>query len=190
MPPRASIGFTLGVCGVSFSQITDRSALRIRRSAERADDPFRAGALVSGSIAPMRSSLLMIAALVVVSCGPATEPPAEAPQTAASTATTATRATAKLTVFAGGGNLKSTPPGIECPSTCSADFPRGTVVTLDWTQTLAAGFGNFTVTEPGQNLENATSTDGNQAVVKMDGDREVRVSAVTIPPPPGGPPRH
>jgi hypothetical protein len=36
-----------------------------------------------------------------------------------------------------GGTVTSSPAGISCPGTCSADFPRGTVVTL--TATPAAG---------------------------------------------------
>src|SRR5262245_44577913 len=37
---------------------------------------------------------------------------------------------ALLTVIPEGASVRSTPPGIACPSTCQAEFPSGTVVTL------------------------------------------------------------
>jgi Divergent InlB B-repeat domain len=47
--------------------------------------------------------------------------------------------TQRLTVsVTGGGTVTSTPPGIDCGATCSADFPAGTSVTLTATATDVA----------------------------------------------------
>jgi hypothetical protein len=105
---------------------------------------------------------------------------------------------AKLTVTTSGGNLTSTPPGIDCRSerppwnatgTCSAAFPLGTQVTLLFTPTMAAGFAQFSVTEDGQAPGTGRIENGDRCVIMLAGDRNVTAYAVTIPPPPGGPPR-
>ena len=52
---------------------------------------------------------------------------------------------------------------------------------------MAAGFAQFHVTQPGQDVSQGTVQSGDHCDIKLDGDRTVRVAAVTIPPPPPGP---
>src|SRR5580658_8086769 len=43
----------------------------------------------------------------------------------------------------GAGTVTSSPAGISCPTTCSADFPSGTVVTLTETPDSTSTFGGW-----------------------------------------------
>jgi List-Bact-rpt repeat protein len=74
----------------------------------------------------------------------------------------------RLTVTLGGngtGTVTSTPSGISCPPTCSADFATGTTVTLTATPTNGSAFNGFTgagCSGPGSSCTVAVS--GDQAV--------------------------
>jgi hypothetical protein len=144
----------------------------------------------------MRPLLVLLVAMPLMACESSAMPPPIAQTAPSVTASAATPSTARLTVITGGGNITSTPPGIDCRSesppwkgtgACSADFPGGTAVTLHFVPTMAAGFAQFNVTQPGEDVSKGTVQSGDHCDVQLDGDRTVRVAAVTIPPPPPGP---
>jgi phospholipase C len=86
-------------------------------------------------VRPLLFLLASASVLALTGCGggssspPAPSPPPPQPQPAQLTVT-----------VTGSGNVTSTPSGINCPSTCSADFSNGMAITL--TATAASGF-NF-----------------------------------------------
>ena len=144
----------------------------------------------------MRPLLALLVPMTLVACESSAMPPAIAQPAPSVTASPATPSTARLTVITGGGNITSNPPGIDCRSerppwtatgACAVDFPVGTAVTLHFVPTMAAGFAQFNVTQPGQDVSQGTVQSGDHCDIKLDGDRTVRVAAVTIPPPPPGP---
>ncbi|MFI5300510.1 MAG: hypothetical protein ACHREM_20680 [Polyangiales bacterium] len=147
----------------------------------------------------MRAALTLFVAVLGACAGSPTPPPTtQQTPISASSASASIPTTARLTVTTSGGNVTTTPAGIDCRSeappwtstgTCAADFPAGTVVTFHWVPTMAAGFGSFSVGEPGRDPAPCSADPGAPCVVTMDGDRHVSAAAVTIPPPPGGTPR-
>lgn len=78
--------------------------------------------------------------------------------------------TPTLTVALGGGHVTSSPPGIDCPPTCSAAFPSGTPVTLTASGDMAWTAG----------CEGAGFT----CALIVDRSTEVQATAPSPPPPP------
>jgi hypothetical protein len=67
----------------------------------------------------------------------------------------------------GAGVVTSTPPGLECPSVCSAEFDRGSAVRLEARPTASLAFLGWT---------GACSGRSSSCTVPMDGDKRVGVS--------------